>query len=55
MMFDPRSLDLRQWVIRDAQGKETTVMIFNVQKNIKIPASYFIVDQQANQSGGINR
>ena len=55
MMFDPRSLDLRQWVIRDAQGKETTVMIFNVVKNIKIPARYFIVDQQANRNGSTNR
>ncbi len=49
MMFDPRTFDLRQWVIKDAQGKETTVMIFNVQKNIKIPASYFKVDQLAIQ------
>ncbi|MCF6320331.1 MAG: outer membrane lipoprotein carrier protein LolA [Rhizobiaceae bacterium] len=49
MMFDPRTFDLRQWVIKDAQGKETTVMIFNVQKNIKIPASYFKVNQLAIQ------
>lgn len=51
MMFDPRTHDLRQWVIRDAQGKETTVMIFNVQKNVEIPASYFKVDQLAIQRG----
>ena len=53
MMFDPRTFDLRQWVIRDAQGKETTVMIFNVSKNVEIPASYFKVDQLAIQRGGI--
>ena len=55
MMFDPRNYDLRQWVIRDAQGKETTVMIFNVEKNVKIPASYFKVDQLAIQRDGIGR
>jgi len=49
MMFDPRTFDLRQWVIKDAQGKETTVMIFNVEKNIDIPASYFKVNQLAIQ------
>lgn len=49
MMFDPRTLDLRQWVIKDAQGKETTVMIFNVEKNIEIPASYFKINQLAIQ------
>lgn len=54
MMFDPRTFDLRQWVIKDAQGKETTVMIFNVQKNVKIPASYFKVNQLDIQRGGIN-
>lgn len=47
MMFDPRTFDLRQWVIKDAQGKETTVMIFNVEKNVKIPASYFKINQLA--------
>ncbi len=53
MMFDPRSFDLRQWVIRDAQGKETTVMIFNVEKNVEIAAAYFKINQlaiQRNQS-----
>lgn len=49
MMFDPRTHDLRQWVIKDAQGKETTVMIFNVQKNVEIPSSYFKVNQLAIQ------
>ncbi len=50
MMFDPTTFDLRQWIIKDAQGKETTVMIFNVQKNVKIPAAYFKVDQLAIQN-----
>ena len=34
MMFDPKSYDLRQWTITDAQGKDTTVMIFNVKEGV---------------------
>src|SRR5690606_2149151 len=35
MMFDPASYELRQWTITDAQGKDTTVMIFNVQEGVR--------------------
>ena len=31
MMFDPKSFELRQWTITDDQGKDTSVMIFNVK------------------------
>lgn len=41
LMFDPASFDLRQWVIKDPKGKETSVMVFNVQKNVAIPAKFF--------------
>lgn len=41
LLFDPTSYDLRQWTIKDNQGKETSVMIFNVQKNVKIPRKMF--------------
>lgn len=41
MMFDPKSFDLRQWTIRDAQGKDTTVMIFNVQSGVKFAKDVF--------------
>ena len=47
LLFDPESLDLRQWTIKDAQGKETSVMIFNVQKNVAIPQQLFKIDQLA--------
>lgn len=45
LLFDPQSQDLRQWTIKDAQGKETSVMIFNVKKNIKISNTKFAVNQ----------
>ena len=47
LLFDPASYDLRQWTIKDAQGKETSVMVFNVEKGVKIPKKYFVVDKAA--------
>ncbi len=44
MMFDPKSYDLRQWTITDAQGKDTTVMIFNVQQGVNVDPSFFKID-----------
>ena len=41
LLFDPNSYDLRQWTIKDNQGKETSVMIFNVEKNVKISKKMF--------------
>ena len=45
LLFDPQSQDLRQWTIKDAQGKETSVMIFNVKKNVKISNTKFAVNK----------
>lgn len=44
MMFDPKSNELRQWTITDAQGKDTTVMIFNVQSGMKLDPKFFEID-----------
>ncbi len=44
MMFDPASFELRQWTIRDAQGKDTTVMIFNVQQGVTFDPKIFEID-----------
>ncbi len=44
MMFDPKSYELRQWTITDAQGKDTTVMIFNVQAGVTFDPSVFKID-----------
>lgn len=48
MMFDPKSYELRQWTITDAQGKDTTVMIFNVKQGVSIDPSTFKVDYERN-------
>jgi outer membrane lipoprotein-sorting protein len=54
MMFDPKSYDLRQWTITDQQGKDTSVMIFNVQTGVKLDEKVFEVpyDQVHNQNSG---
>jgi outer membrane lipoprotein-sorting protein len=44
MMFDPQNYELRQWTITDAQGKDTTVMIFNVQQGVTFDPSVFKID-----------
>jgi outer membrane lipoprotein-sorting protein len=47
LMFDPVSFDLRQWTITDNQGKDTSVMIFNVQRNVELNKRLFHMDQRA--------
>jgi len=44
LMFDPKSFELRQWTITDNQGKDTSVMIFNVEKNIKLSNRLFKIN-----------
>ena len=44
MMFDPQSYELRQWTVRDAQGKDTTVMVFNVQTGVRFDPKLFEID-----------
>lgn len=44
MMFDPDTNELRQWTITDAQGKDTTVMIFNVQRGVRFDPKLFKID-----------
>ena len=41
LLFDPDNFDLRQWTIKDAQGKETSVMIFNIEKNVELSNKLF--------------
>ena len=55
MVFDSKTYELRQWTIRDAQGRDTTVMIFNVQTGVAFDPSVFHIDyrrvnQKARQS-----
>lgn len=44
MMFDPKTYALKQWTVTDAQGKDTTVMIFNVKEGVRVDPSLFKID-----------
>lgn len=45
LLFDPQTFDLRQWTIKDAQGKETSVMIYNVENNAEISDRIFQINK----------
>lgn len=47
MMFDPKTYDLRQWTITDAQGKNTSVMVFNVQTGVDLNDRIFRIPEEA--------
>jgi len=53
MMFDPKTYDLRQWTITDAQGKDTSVMIFNVKTGVALDDKVFAIpyDEIRNRGG----
>lgn len=57
LLFDSKTFELRQWTITDAQGKDTTVMIFNVQNGVRFADNVFKVpyDQVHEARGGDNR
>jgi outer membrane lipoprotein-sorting protein len=47
MMFDPKTYELRQWTIKDAQGKDTTVMIFNIETGVDFARNVFRVPYES--------
>jgi outer membrane lipoprotein-sorting protein len=49
MMFDPKSYALKQWTVTDAQGKDTTVLIFNVKEGVPLDPSLFKIDYASAQ------
>lgn len=51
MMFDPNSYELKQWTIRDQQGRDTTVMIFDVSTGGDIQDSSFNIPYTAISQG----
>lgn len=51
MMFDPSTYDLRQWTIRDGQGKDTTVMVDKVRSGVRLDQTMFTIPYQAIAAG----
>ncbi len=44
LVFDKDSKDLVQWVLVDPGGAELTFSLYDVQKGVEIPKSYFYID-----------
>ncbi|MFC4626524.1 outer membrane lipoprotein carrier protein LolA [Daeguia caeni] len=44
MMFDPKTYELKQWTITDAQNLDTTVMVFNVRTGVRFTDDMFKID-----------
>jgi outer membrane lipoprotein-sorting protein len=49
MKFNPETSELLEWTITDAKGKDTTVMISNVQNGVKLDPSMFEIDYRRNR------
>ena len=45
LLFEPETFELRQWTIKDAQGKETSVMVFNVEDNVELSNRLFQINK----------
>lgn len=48
MMFDAKSLQLKQWTVTDPQGYDTTVAIFNLDTTKKPDPNLFVINYQRN-------
>ena len=44
MMFDAKSLELRQWVVTDPQGFDTTIAVSNLDSNRRPDPALFRID-----------
>jgi outer membrane lipoprotein-sorting protein len=44
LIFDKATKDLAQWVLTQPSGNELTFSLYDVQKNVEIPKSYFYID-----------
>ena len=49
MKFNPQTSELLEWTITDTKGKDTTVMISNVQNGVKLDPSMFVINYQRNR------
>jgi outer membrane lipoprotein-sorting protein len=53
LIFDQPNMQLRQWVVTDAQGLQTTVALRNVQSGIRADNALFTLrDDQRPAVGG---
>jgi outer membrane lipoprotein-sorting protein len=44
LVFDKESKELKQWTLVEPSGTELTFSLYDVQKDVEIPRSYFYID-----------
>lgn len=44
LVFDTESLDMKQWTLTEPSGAELTFSLYDVEKDVTIPKSYFYID-----------
>ncbi|HEY0853792.1 MAG TPA: outer-membrane lipoprotein carrier protein LolA, partial [Devosia sp.] len=44
LVFDKESMDLRQWVLTEPSGSQLTFSLFDVEKDVEIPRTFFSID-----------
>lgn len=44
LVFDTETNDLKQWTLTEPSGSELTFSLFDVDKNVDIPKTYFYID-----------
>lgn len=55
LVFNDNPLELRQWIVTDAEGRNTTVALSEVKRGVDIPVRLFLparIDSDECQSGG---
>lgn len=52
LVFDEPALQLRQWIVTDAQGLQTTVALRNIQSGIRADNSLFVLKTEQRPSFG---
>ena len=55
MMFDSKSLELKQWTVTDPQGFDTTVAVYNLDTTKKPDPNLFVINYQRDQGGISNQ
>lgn len=52
LVFTPNPVELRQWIITDDGGAQTTVILGALESGGRIPARYFSIPQEITSRGG---
>lgn len=55
LIFGNNPLELRQWIVRDSQGGDTTVALSSVRRNVEMKNSYFVIPDKGAGANKIDR